>query len=96
MILNQMSARLKISALKAVKSKINMKDEDNLVWKGNPDLKDINSFNKEASLIALNIFEIQKAAKNMKKQRDMLETDESFMDEALETQRKLENEIIDL
>ena len=58
MILNQMSARLQISALKAVKSKINNTNESNLVWKGNPDLKDVNSFNKDASLIALNIFEI--------------------------------------
>lgn len=58
MILNQMSARLQISALKAVKTKIDFANDSNLAWKGNPDLKDVNYFNKDASLIALNIFEI--------------------------------------
>ena len=39
---------------------------------GHPSLLEIVKFNKDANLVALNVFEILTAAKTFKKQRDLL------------------------
>jgi hypothetical protein len=41
-------------------------------FKGHPNLLEIVKFNKDANLVALNVFEILTAAKTYKKQRDLL------------------------
>lgn len=43
----------------------------NIQWHGDPNLVNVVKFNKDAHLMNLSIFEINSAAKSLKKQRDI-------------------------